>query len=57
MSVPACHYEGHSVVPFCGRNLRTPVDPEGYLEAKYGDWRTPREDWDCAHDERTIIPT
>ena len=57
MRVDARHYAGHSSVAFGGTMLRAPVDPEGYLEAKYGDWRIPRKDWDCAHDERTIIIT
>lgn len=28
---------------WCGRRVALPADPEGFLEAVYGDWRTPQE--------------
>ena len=31
---------------FLGRTWLRPRDPAAELEALYGDWRTPRPDWD-----------
>ncbi|MBK1713943.1 LicD family protein [Rubrivivax gelatinosus] len=55
MSVDARHYAGFDTVDYCGRRLRIPLDVEGYLSAKYGDWRIPVREWDCGKDERTIV--
>ncbi len=37
-------------VPFQGMNVWVPNPPEEYLEARYGDWHTVREEWDWAED-------
>jgi hypothetical protein len=55
MRVSRHHYDGYEEVSFLGRQLKVPVDYEGYLTSKYGDWRVPVEDWDCARDERTVV--
>ncbi|MGB0651858.1 MAG: LicD family protein [Thermoplasmatota archaeon] len=46
----------HAVTPLAegqvhGVKVRTPNDPEAFLEAHYGpDWRTPQDDWDYRTD-------
>ena len=55
MQVPAEHYDGSETIQFGGRKLRVPVAYERYLELKYGDWRVPVKNWNCAEDERTIV--
>lgn len=48
------HFEGRELRSFDGRDLPVPIDPEGYLTALYGDWRTPVEGWTFA-DYRNIV--
>jgi hypothetical protein len=37
---PDKHYATFGTVEFYGMTFRTPADPEGFLTARYGDWRT-----------------
>ena len=55
MRVPEDVYDGHAGVPFQGHVLRAPKQYERYLELKYGDWRTPVKEWNCAVDEKTVV--
>ncbi len=55
MKVPALHYRSFEEIRFRGRTLRVPNEPAGYLALKYGDWRTPVKEWNCARDERTVV--
>lgn len=48
------HYEGFGEIEFMGQKLKIPLDHEGYLESKYGDWHIPVKVWDCGKDEKTI---
>lgn len=54
MSVSSHHYAGHDTVEYFGRRLKIPRDVDGYLAAKYGEWRTPVKQWDCGKQELTI---
>lgn len=38
-----------------GDGLRAPLDYEGYLGYRYGDWRTPNPDWNFRLDDPTLI--
>ena len=40
-TMPAAYYGEPVYLPFEGLTLPTPSDPDGYLTALYGDWRTP----------------
>ena len=55
-SVPVRFYRDLGAIQFRGRSYPAPKDVEGYLTQRYGDWRTPREDWDSFTDEPTILP-
>jgi len=37
---PSKHHEGFEEIEFYGMKLNVPADPEGFLTARYGDWRT-----------------
>lgn len=54
MSVSAHHYAGNDTVEYFGRRLKIPLDVDGYLSAKYGEWRIPVKQWDCGTQELTI---
>lgn len=56
MAVPMHHYEGYKELDWEGRKVKVPVDYEGYLEAKYGDWRTPIKDWHCDSESTIVKP-
>ena len=53
-SVPAHFHDDLKRVEFAGRDYSIPVDAEGYLTQRYGDWQTPRKDWDHIEDDRAI---
>lgn len=55
MRVPERFYLGHDSVPYRGRMLKAPQDHEGYLATKFGNWRIPVKEWDCAKDEKTVV--
>ena len=37
---PGKHHRGFEEIEFHGMKFKTPADPEGFLTARYGDWRT-----------------
>jgi hypothetical protein len=43
--IPARYFDELKTVDLAGLPMRVPVDAEGYLERRYGDWRVPRQDW------------
>jgi phosphorylcholine metabolism protein LicD len=47
------HYQGADTIMFKGHELHLPLHHEQYLEAKYGDWKTPVKDWHLSQ-EKTI---
>jgi hypothetical protein len=46
-----------ALVPFdfLGRTWLRPADHERELEEMYGDWRTPRREWDYLHDDHAAV--
>lgn len=38
---PDKHHKSFGEIELYGMRLNTPADPEGFLTARYGDWRTP----------------
>jgi hypothetical protein len=55
MKVGSHHYRGFETIEYNGNDYKVPLDYEGYLTAKYGDWSKPVKEWNCAIHERTII--
>ena len=53
MQADASHYQGCDSLEYKGHRLCLPRNHEAYLEAKYGDWKTPVQDWDFSQ-EKTI---
>lgn len=41
---------------FQGAETYLPANPEGVLEARYGDWRTPVLAWDYSKDPKCLVP-
>ncbi len=56
MRVSAHHYEGFETVPWEGRQVKVPVDYEGYLEAKFGNWKVPQKEWHCDMEQTVVRP-
>ena len=44
--IPAYFYDNLSAVEWKGRILKTPGNPDKYLEIRYGDWRVPDRSFD-----------
>jgi lipopolysaccharide cholinephosphotransferase len=55
MRVDKKFYESYGEIEYFGRKVKVPNFYEDYLEQKYGDWRVPVKEWDCATDELTIF--
>ena len=53
-SVPARFHDELGQVEFAGRSYPIPADADGYLTHRYGDWRTPKKDWDHIHDDEAL---
>ncbi|WP_416305803.1 LicD family protein [Neptunicella sp. SCSIO 80796] len=43
--MPSRHILQLDTHEFCGQRINIPSDVEDYLQAHYGDWRTPKKDW------------
>lgn len=46
ISMPIEHFTQTETIQFAGINMKTPAKPELYLERYYGDWKTPKKQWD-----------
>jgi len=55
MRAPARFYQGCGWISFHDRKLAIPLAHEEYLSLKYGDWRTPVKQWNCAENEGTVV--
>lgn len=53
-SAPARFYDELAHVQFNGRTYPVPGDAEGYLEFRYGDWRTPVTEWNTFRDDLAV---
>lgn len=53
-SVPARFHDELKQIDFAGRSYPVPADTDGYLTRRYGDWRTPKKDWDHIHDDEAL---
>jgi len=49
------HFDRLETVEYAGRPVKVPADYEPYLATMYGDWRTPRRDYDTLEDDGMII--
>jgi lipopolysaccharide cholinephosphotransferase len=50
-SAPRKYYEEFTQYPFRGKNYSVPKDYIGYLEYHYGDWKTPKKEWNYRLDD------
>lgn len=46
ISMPIEHFTETEMIQFAGISMKTPAKPELYLERYYGDWKTPKKEWD-----------
>ncbi|BDX07781.1 LicD family protein [Planctobacterium marinum] len=46
ISMPIEHFQTTDLIQFSGIAMKTPANPELYLERYYGDWKTPQKEWD-----------
>lgn len=53
-ATPARFLDELKRVEFHGREYPIPVDAEDYLTHRYGDWRTPKKEWDHIHDDKAL---
>lgn len=53
-AAPRHFYEKHTQYPFRGKMYSVPEDYIGYLEYHYGDWKTPKKDWDFRLDDKCV---
>lgn len=53
-SVPLTFYQVFRSIDFQGKSYSIPSDTEGYLTYRYGDWETPKKDWDTITDDRAL---
>lgn len=53
-SVPARFHDELTTVEFAGRSYSIPADADGYLTQRYGDWRTPKKEWDHILDDKSL---
>lgn len=54
--VPARHFDRLEECNLAGTSIPVPSDVEAYLEARYGDWRTPVQDWCYWTDDGCLVP-
>jgi phosphorylcholine metabolism protein LicD len=54
-SVPARFYESLTTINFNGKTYQIPLDYDGYLSYRYGDWRTPVQEWNFRKDDQAIL--
>lgn len=54
--IPARHFEQLDQWELAGATIPIPSDVEAYLSARYGDWRTPVEDWCYWTDDGCLVP-
>jgi phosphorylcholine metabolism protein LicD len=53
-SVPRRFYEERGKLEYRGKTYSVPADYEGYLTEHYGDWKTPKKDWNFKFDDQSV---
>ncbi|WP_445381672.1 LicD family protein [Robiginitalea sp. IMCC43444] len=53
-SVPFAYYSKISSLQFLNHSYSVPADTDGYLTYRYGDWQTPKKDWDTTKDDKAL---
>ena len=54
-STPAVFYDKITSVPFDGMEYSVPLDYDGYLTYRYGDWRKTVKTWNFKKDDKAIV--
>jgi len=52
---PAYHFDGYEEITIGDRKWRVPIDPEGWLETYYGNWKIVNKDWEWHKDAKNIV--
>lgn len=53
-SAPRHHYDTLDTIVFDNREFCIPSDVENYLTHRYGDWRTPVQEWNFKTDDKAV---
>jgi len=54
--VPTTYFEGFKDIELYGEQFSAPIQPEKYLEYRYGkDWQTPIQEYDYMTDDQSLI--
>lgn len=53
-AAPRSFYEKHTNYTFRGKSYSVPEDYIGYLEYHYGDWKTPKKEWNYRTDDHCV---
>ena len=53
-ATPRRFYEEFTLYNFRGKQYSVPQDYIGYLEYHYGDWKTPKKEWDYRLDDKCV---
>jgi lipopolysaccharide cholinephosphotransferase len=54
-SAPAHYLDDLARISFAGKTFPIPADADGYLTHRYGDWRTPKPQWDFCKDDKALL--
>jgi phosphorylcholine metabolism protein LicD len=54
-SVPSRFYEVFDSIEFKGQRYTIPARTDEYLTYRYGDWRTPVQEWNTYRDDRALV--
>jgi hypothetical protein len=54
--IPSHHFRELSTIDFNGLSIPIPSNTESYLQARYGDWRVPVQDWIYWMDDGCLRP-
>jgi len=51
---PSVYLENCEKIEYRGQLYRAPINKEEYLELIYGDWKTPKKEWDYTKDNKRV---
>lgn len=54
-NVPTEYYTSFKTIEFKNKLYQIPENTDGYLTYRYGDWKTPVQDWDTSKDDKALI--
>lgn len=54
-SVPKRFYDALTRIEFKNQSYSIPADTDGYLTFRFGDWRTPKQEWNTFRDDNALV--